>query len=176
MQPPAWWYPIDLGDSASLLTGIVTAVGIWLAYKQLRHVAAAQRAEFLLNATERYFADDEVRKLYYDIDYDRFSLTFAGGQPAHVKRGDSAAIPFFGSREERLLDTLLYTLDTIGRIVDLGVLTASEATLFRFQARRVFTNSTVREYLRWLDKERAQFGGESPAHQAARRLAGSEDA
>jgi hypothetical protein len=171
MQAPAWWQPLDLGDVASLLTGIITAVGILLAYKQLRHVAAAQRAQFLLNATERYFADDDVRALYYDIDYERFALTFTNGEPAQVQRGDAAPIRFVGSREERLLDGLLYTLDTIGRIVDLGVLADREAALFRFQAKRVFSNSAVQEYLTWLDGERARLGGESPAHQAARRLA-----
>ncbi len=165
------WQPLDIGGIASLLTGVVTAIGIFLAYVQLRRAAGVQRAQFLLDTTKQYFGDADGRRLYYDIDYDRFKLTFVNGEPSEVSRGDAPAKPFIRSNEERLLDALLYTLDSIGRIVELGVLTGREAALFRFQARRVFDNADVKRFLEWLDKERARFGGETPAHAAGRRLA-----
>lgn len=161
------------GDVAVVVGTIVAAIGLILAFGELRRSTAVQRAEFLLNATRGYFGSAEQRRLYYDLDYNRFQLNFAKGAPTTVKRGNSEAMPFLGSEEERLLDELLYGLDVIGRIVDMGVLAQNDASVFRFQAARVIWNRYVQEYLTWLANERKTHGGgEIPPFQAARRLAG----
>jgi hypothetical protein len=165
-----WKSEVGIGDIFVGFTFLAAAVGLILTAIQLRHGILVQRAQFLLDATKRYFADTHVRRLYYDVDYERFHITFLNGEPNTVQRAGQPAKPFVGSDEERWLDSLLYTFDVIGRIVELGALSASEVSIFAFQAARVFRNTDIANLLRWLDKERDRFGGEVPAHRAARKL------
>jgi hypothetical protein len=172
------WDPsIGLAGIITALSFVAAAIGLWFTGHQIRQSTKMRRGQFLLDATERYFSDTEVRKLYYDIDYGEFSIEFnAAGEPSTFTRHQSAPQRFIGSAEERHLDSLLYTLDCIGRIVEIGVFDRREAQLFAFQANRVFHNSHVAEILRWLDKERERFGGEVPTHSAGRALAGQAPA
>lgn len=167
------WSPdVDAGDIITALGFLAAAVGLLFTSLQLRESTKVRRAQFLLNATGRYFADAEVRKLYYDIDYGRFTIAFdARGEPSTFTRSGGQPKPFVGSDEERYLDSLLYTFDSIGRMVEIGALDIAEAGLFKFQARRVFGNPSVERLLKWLDGERARFGGEIPTHRAGRALA-----
>lgn len=167
------WNPdVGVGDIVTALGFIAAALGLWFTGRQLRESIKVRRAQFLLDATERYFADTEVRKLYYDIDYRRFTIEFdTHGEPTTFTRRGSAPQIFIGSAEERYLDSLLYTFDSIGRIVEIGALESKEARLFAFQASRVFHDPSVRRLLQWLDGERTRFGGEVPTHRAGRALA-----
>jgi hypothetical protein len=156
---------------ADVVAALFTAIGILLAYRELRRNTRVQRAQFLLDATERYFSDVEVRRLFYDINYHRFKLSFEEGNPTTITRGDETPRPFLHSEDERLLDTLLYTLDVLGRIVRIGVLDQSEAKIFAFQAVRVLEYPAVQQYVEWLADQRIKFGGgEVPPFQAAQEL------
>jgi hypothetical protein len=159
-------------------TALITLFGFSLAIQQLRQSGRAQqaqslsqRAQFLLDTTERYFGDVEVRKLYYDIDYRKFEIVYEGGNPREFRRGEEKYKPFLGSDEERLLDSLLYMLDTIGRVLELGVLDRQEAAIFAFQANRVLSHESVTSYIAWITRERGVHGGETPAFKGARSLA-----
>lgn len=163
------WKPdFGVGDILTFLGFLAAAGGLVFAGRQLRHSIRVQRAQFLLDATERYFADTNVRRLYYDIDYGKFKLDFVNGEPGNVQRGNQPPKPFIGSDEELWLDSLLYTFDVIGRIAEVGALDTREARIFAFQAARVFRNPDIEKLLDWLDKERGRFGGEVPTHRAAR--------
>jgi len=162
---------LPLGNVAQLVSAAVALIGVLVGLRQLQRYIRVQRAQFLLATTERYFGDQEVRRLYYDIDYGRFEITFEKGVPVKVTRGDSQPKDFIGGDEERLLDSLLYTFDTIGRIVKVGALSRKEARVFAFQAKRVLSNSAVRKYLDWVNEQRKLLGGEVPAHAAADILA-----
>lgn len=159
------WKPeFDLGDVLTFFGLIATTIGLGFTAWQLRSATLVQRAQFLLETTERYFADESVRKLYYDIDYNKFELRFVNGQPTDVRRGSQEFKQFFLSDEERLLDSLLYTFDVIARVAELKTMKESEARLFAFQAARVFKNKHVAAYLEWLDNERRKYGGDVPSH------------
>jgi hypothetical protein len=161
---------LEAGSAGEWAGAIVAALGFFFALLQLRSSTKVQRSQFLLDATQRYFGDVEVRQLYYDIDYEKFSLVFENGEPSKVIRGDDSPVCFKRSEHERNLDALLYSLDTIGRIYKMGVLKRKDAEIFAFQARRVLENSEVKKYLEWIDQEREKFDGERPPHQAARLL------
>jgi hypothetical protein len=171
MFPLQWKSEIGVGDILTFLGFLAAAGGLVFTAVQLRLGTRVQRAQFLLDTTERYFADTDVRRLYYDIDYNKFSLAFVGGEPNTFQRGTNTPKPFIGSDEERWLDNLLYTFDVIGRVAELKALNSNEARLFAFQAARVFKNPDIVQYLAWLDKERIRFGGDVPSHHAARKLA-----
>lgn len=150
-----WKAEVSVGDLATALGFIVATIGLFFAVKQLRQGALEQRANSLLELTERYFADNDVRKFYYRLDYNQFSLDLD---------------KFAGSDEERWLDQLIYTFDVIGQVVRMGALTPSEAQIFAFQASRVLNNPEVKKYLDWLDGEYAREGRPTPAHADARYL------
>jgi hypothetical protein len=165
-----------LGDIITLGGVIFTAVGVFLAMFQLRNGAKVQRAQFLLETTDRYFSDSEVRSLFYDIDYGELHIEFEYNnhklkyaQPTNFWRRKEFVGKFLGSKEERLLDNLLYTLDTIGRVLDMGVLTEDEAKLFAFQASRVWEDDSVKEYREWVNNERERFN-KPPAHPYVEKL------
>ncbi len=165
-----WKAEIGVGDVITFFGFLAAAVGLFCTAIQMRIGSRIHRAQFLLETTERYFADSDVRRLYYDIDYGHFKLDFANGNPSTVKCGDRPAKQFIGSDEERWLDSLLYTFDVIGRVAELGALSRTDARIFAFQAGRVFKNPEVVKFLEWLDNERKRFGGDLPSHRAARKL------
>jgi hypothetical protein len=165
------WSPdVNIGNILTFIGLLATALGLMFTARQLRNGIRVQRAQFLLQTTERYFKDTDVRRLYYDIDYNRFELRFVNNEPHEFRRNSQDFKPFFGSEEERLLDTLLYTLDVIARVAELKAMDERESRLFAFQAARVFHNKQIAAYLDWLDKERVRFGGDVPSHEAARKL------
>ena len=162
---------IEPGSWAEWAAAGVAAIGFLFALRELHRSTQVQRAQALLDATQRYFGDVEVRRLYYDLDYNQITLVFENDHPKKWIRADSSHVPFIGSNEERCLDSLLYSLDTIGRIVELGVLKSKDAKIFAFQAQRILKNPEVTKYLNWLDGEREKYGGERPPHRAAQLLA-----
>ena len=154
----AWvcWKPeVGVGDIITTLSVIVTAVGVWFAYDQLRRGVRQEHAQFLMGLTERYFADNDVRKFYYELENGKFVF-----EPA----------TFAGSEQERWLDHLIYTFDVIGWAVKTNSLTPSEAEIFAFQASQVLKNDEVVKYLAWLDDEYARQGRPVPAHKDAKDL------
>ena len=150
------WNPeIGVGDLLTLLGFTFTIASLIFAGLQLRRNMATQRAQFLLDFTERYFSDSDVRKFFYKIDYGEFKLDFN---------------QFIGSDEERWLDSLLYTFDVIGRMIKMRVVSVEEVDIIGFQASRVLRNPEVKEYLKWLDGEHRGEGRSKRAHDDARYL------
>ena len=69
-----WKAEVGVGDLLTALGFIVAVIGLFCAVQQLRRGVLEQRANSLLELTERYFADNDVRKLLYRLDYNQFSL------------------------------------------------------------------------------------------------------
>jgi hypothetical protein len=150
------WNPqVSIGDFLTIIGFAFTLIGLIFAVIEIRRNTRVQRAQFLLEFTERYFSDSDVRKFYYKLDYNEFELDFD---------------KFIGSNEERWLDSLIYTYDIIGRLVKMKVLNTEEVDIIAFQASRVLKNSEVIKYLNWLDEEYVQEGRPAPAHKDARFL------
>jgi hypothetical protein len=155
-MPDLRWNPeYDIGDVLTLVGFTFTILGLVFAGFELRRNARVQKAQFLLDITERYFSDTDVRKFYYKLDYNKFTLDFN---------------KLIGSDEERWLDSLLYTFDLIGRLVKMRAVTGKEVDVLAFQASRVLRNSEVVKYLNWLDGEYEREGRPTPAHADARFL------
>ena len=152
--PFTWDAGVGVEEFAALGTFLLTLVGLVFIYKQLKHATRISRAQFLLDITERYFSEVQLRKLYYALNWNTY-------------RPNVGTIPL--SEEEQDLDHLLYYFDLVGRMVKLKALSFDEVTILAFQARRVLDNPYVRMYLAWLDQE-FQGQGFSAAHDEAREL------
>lgn len=162
----------DWSNIANVVMAALTFFGIVFVGYELNANNRARRAEFLMNTTQLFFSNPDIRQLYYDIDYQNFCLDTVDENNPKIKRCDGAWKEFCGSDDEKTLDLMLYTLDAIGRVVKLGVMSRFDAQIFAFQAGRVFDDSEVQKYLAWLDRQRAAHGGgERPPFRAARELA-----
>lgn len=151
MVAPQWEPNVSLGDVLTLLGLALTLISLLFATRGIRQNTLAQRSRFLLDLTERYFADTDVRRFFYKVDYEEFKY-------------DEDAFP--GSDEERWLDSLLYTFDIIGYMVRVRTVTLDEVGVVAFQVKRVLGNPEVIRYLSWLDTEH----GTGLAHPDARYL------
>lgn len=155
-MPPITLNPeISIVDILTLVGLLLTVLGLAFAGYEIRRSVLVQRAQFIMSITEQYFGDEDVRKFYYRLDYNEFVLDFGA---------------FIGSDEERWLDSLLYTFDTVGRMVKMGAVSIKDVDLIAFQASRVLRNPEVKKYLDWLDGEYANEDSRLPAHSDARYL------
>jgi len=107
------WKPeITIGDVLTAISTILAAIGLVFAGLQLRQNALVQRAQFLLDITERYFEDSDVRRFYYKLDYREFTFKDSSVQEFYYKLDCKDFDPdfkkFIGSDEERWLDQLIY--------------------------------------------------------------------
>jgi hypothetical protein len=102
-----------------------------------------------------YFGDEQTRRFFYQLDWGKWHF-----DPQRIANAE----------EEPWLDSLLYNLDVIGRMVRIGALHLEDAKLIAFQAARVLNNEEVARYLEWLGKDYAKHSLPLP-HQDARFLA-----
>ena len=128
------WNPeVGLGDILTVVGFLLTVGSLIFAGYQFRKSTQAQRANFLLTITERFFSDD-LRTLYYKLDWGKFKLS-----EALTKDG--------GTQDEKTLDELLYTIDVIGRLVRMGVISRKEVDVISSQILRVMSNPEVQQYV-----------------------------
>jgi len=146
---------LPLTEILTLIGFLFTIIGLFFTGLQIRQNTKLQRARFLIDIVELYFQDKDIRDVFYQIDYNRFSFdesTFVLGD------------------KEQAVDRLLYTLDAIGRIVELGALTPQEIDVLAFQILRVMDNKGIQDYLAWLTGE-YENRSHVPPHRDAQRLA-----
>ena len=155
-MPDFRWNPdLRISDFLTLFGFALTVASLFFAGIGLRRTARVQRAQFLLNITDRYFTDTDVRRFFYRLNYERFQFDRQ---------------TFFESEDERHLDTLLYRFDLIGRMLEIGVVSVKEVEIMAFQASRVFDNAEVKKYLDFLDEDYRRLV-DRRAHEDARFLA-----
>jgi len=97
-------FGLESKDLLTLIGLVLTTIGLFFAGFQIRQNTKLQRARFIMDTIELYFSDEDVRKAFYAIDYNEFHFDVDH---------------FVLSEQEPDIDRLLYTLDVIGRIVDL---------------------------------------------------------
>lgn len=147
---------LRFGDLISGIGLLAAACSLVFAGYQLRLNRRTSRMQFLLDITDRYFGDAELRAFYYQLDYNQW-------------RFDPDTLPL--SPEEPHLDHLIYTFDLIEQLIGRGALSEDEVSILGFQALRVLNNPEVERYLEWLDGEYERCGRSTPAHAGARKLA-----
>ncbi|HEY0605601.1 MAG TPA: hypothetical protein VGD58_21945 [Herpetosiphonaceae bacterium] len=128
---------IKIGDIFTLVGLLFAGVSLLVTAYQLRINSRVQKAQFLLDITDRYFSDSEIRSLFYKLDHREFVF-----DENNVR----------GNNELRTLDKLLYILDVIGRMVRMKTITVEEVNILRFQILRVLDNHETNKYLNWLDR------------------------
>jgi hypothetical protein len=156
-----WDGSIKLSDIFVALGFTVTSVTALLAFRQFRMAAVTNRARFLLDIMRWHYDDQDLRSLFYRLDY-------------HKWKFDAQSFPL--SEDEPAIDHMLILYVIIGHFVRLGVLRKEEIPIIRFDASRVLRNPEIIKYLAWLDGQYKSVGVRTPAFECARDLASRIDA
>ncbi len=125
---------------------LLTVVGLCANFVQLRRNWRVQKAQFLTNITNDLFDDNDLRKFFYKIDYDKFQFS------------ETRLRKFKGSDDERHLDALLYRYNLLGRLVRMKLLDIKEIEFLIFEIAQVFKNTQVLKYIQWLETEYQKHG------------------
>lgn len=138
-----------VGFAALLVAAVAAVVALW----QLRTMRRVNRARFLFDILKWYLDDNELRTMFYALDYHQW----------HFRPSD-----FVLSEEEPSIDKLLFVFEIVEHFIEIGVLKADEVPILRFEASRVLHNKEMVKYLDWLDLEYRKSGVRTPAYQKAR--------
>jgi hypothetical protein len=147
---------ISIADIGGLIGLSLTVFGLIFAGVQLRQNNIARRAEILLSIIDRYFSNQDERSFFYKLDYGQFVF-----DPKNFGKGNA---------EETMLDSILYNLDVVGRMLRLGAISQEEVKVLVFEVHRIMMNSEVQKYLKWLESEYEHIGLDTVPFQDARYL------
>ncbi|OGQ92376.1 MAG: hypothetical protein A2464_03735 [Deltaproteobacteria bacterium RIFOXYC2_FULL_48_10] len=132
---------LNIGHVISLIGFIATATGLFIAVFQIKRNFKVQRAEFIRSITAELFDDSDLRKFFYEIDYEKFKF------PADDIKS------WKGCDNERRLDALLYKYDAIAKMVRINLVKLDDIEFLLFEFIQVLKNSEVQSYINWIDNE-----------------------
>jgi hypothetical protein len=155
-----WNGEISFSDVFVVLGFTLTSITAILAFRQFRMATVTNRARFLLDIMRWYYDNQDLRDLFYRLDYNKWEF-------------DAGTFPL--SEDEPAIDHMLFLYEMIGHFMRLGVLKAEEIPIIRFEASRVLGNPQIVKYLTWLDSEYESVGVRTPAFERARDLANRID-
>lgn len=125
---------ISIADIINVLLLLAAVIGIFLTYRQTRHTYKTQKATFFKDLYSIMFSDPDIRKAYYQIEYDRFVY-------------DSS---FHGSKNEQRIDRLLNFADLVCYLHGQNMLTEYEMSFFKYEFIRMYTDKNMQGYLKFL--------------------------
>lgn len=126
-------YTISIGD---VLTIIGIIVGVVLTIGQLVIANKQNRAQFIIDLMDRHIQDNDSLQMLYLIEHNKFIY-------------DESKFPL--SKEEKMLDKLLYTFDQISMLFEFGVIKRKDLALIEYDFLRVFSSNEVQKYFAYLD-------------------------
>lgn len=132
---------ITLGNLISFLGFIATAIGLFVAVKQMKRNFKIQKSNLILKITDELFEDSAQRQFFYKIDYERFKFD--------LDNLDS----FKESDDERRLDSLLYKYDAISKVIRMKLIDIEDIEFLMFEIIQVLENKEVQKYISWLENE-----------------------
>lgn len=119
--------------------------------KQIKVTIKDQKIKSVGDLIKDIFDDSEIRKFFYKIDYDEFKFLDT----------KSFLKVFKGSDDERMLDSMLYKYNYVGKLVRSNYLDINDINFLIFGMLQVYNDDNVKRYLKWLDSENKKWGDES---------------
>jgi len=165
---------LDIGTLSLVALGTFGLVSIYLAYRQLKLTRRAQQTQSAIQLFHEFMDDKDQLEFLYRLDY---------ANNPRAWRFDPNYFP--NSKEEMLLDHLLYQLSFIGSLLESRDLTNADLTWIKPKVGIVLNNNNVLDYLEWLKSPnqipnhagfvgaiklyRAPFGNTTPQFERLRR-------
>jgi hypothetical protein len=125
---------LTTGDYINAALLVVTAIGVFAVFWQIRSAARSQRASFLKELYGDLRTEPAASEAFYQIEYGKFRYS-----------GD-----FHGSDLEPKIDSLLTQLDLICELHLRGVLSRNEMGFFDYEIARVARDNEIKKYLEFL--------------------------
>jgi hypothetical protein len=128
---------VDLGDIASVLVLLPTAVGLILTWRQLRQHDATQKAIFVRDLYSTLFADQEMLAAIPLLESGEISFEHGSD--------------FFNSPTEASVNKLLAHCELISTLYLRGALSNEDMDHFEYNLRRILSNPNVISYFKVID-------------------------
>jgi hypothetical protein len=125
---------LSIADVINAFLLLAAVIGIFLTYRQIQHTYKTQKANFFKDLYSMMFSDLDIRKAYYQIEYDEFIY-------------DSS---FHGSENEQRIDRLLSFADLVCYLYDQKMLTEHEMSFFKYEFVRIYTDEGIQGYLNFI--------------------------
>lgn len=126
----AWSVPnaMNLG---LLCVAFVGFIAVWY---QIKQNYRTQKATFFKELYLEMFKAGNIRKAYYQIEYEQF--VYDNG--------------FHGSEQEQVIDRLMAFVDLVCDLYYQNMLTEHEMSFFKYEFLRIYQNPNIRDYLAFL--------------------------
>ena len=126
---------ISVADIINMFLLLVAVIGVFLTYLQTRQAYKIQKTTFFKDLYSMMFSDQDIRKAYQMIEYNKFVY----GEEFH------------NSIEEHLIDRLLSFTDLVCYLHNQKMLTDYEMDFFKYEYLRVYENINIQKYLSFLE-------------------------
>jgi hypothetical protein len=125
---------ISIADLINAFLLAVAVIGIYFTYCEAKQTRKTQKATFFKDLYSTMYSDNDIRKAYYQIEYDEFVY------------GPN----FHGSTNEPLIDRLLSFTDLVCYLYDQTMLTEHEMGFFKYEFLRIYADENIQKYLDFL--------------------------
>ncbi len=110
-------------------------VGGSVAIGTLLHNARTNRSRFVIDITELFLKDEEVRKFWYRVNYEQWQFDLSN---------------FRGSEEEQNIDTILYRFAIVGQLLRNQSISCRDLVNTYWIVRQFLVNEQIKEYMRFV--------------------------
>lgn len=126
---------MTIADWAKVAAAIFAGFGLILNAIQIAWSTRQRRVKQVSDAFLKVYDDEELRDLYYRIEYGKFEY------------GDH----FHGSEDEKYLDKLLALLDTLAKLRRMKLLRPRDLDLIAYEFLQVYQDKSVQKYIAFLE-------------------------
>lgn len=128
---------ITIGDGINAFLLILTVIGLVFTVVQLMQTKKINRAELVKELYLMLYDDEELRDVFYKIEWSDFS------------RGE---IDIQDNEFERKADKLLSFFEVLCSMYFRGIITKADMALFDYELKRVYAHPDVQAYFAFLEE------------------------
>ncbi len=125
---------ISVGDIVNIALFILALIGLLFTYRQIKENFKTQKATFFKDLYSIMYTDTSIAKAFYALEYGKFKY-------------DNN---FHGSDSEGEIDRLLSFANLVCDLYFQQILTEREMRFFKYRFLRIFTNTDIQNYLKFL--------------------------
>jgi hypothetical protein len=126
---------ITVADCAKIAAALFAGGGLFLNAIQIARSTRQRRVKQVSDAFLKLYDDEELRDLYYQIEYGKFEYSD----------------DFHGTQDEKHLDRLLALLDSLAKLRKMKLLQPQDLDLIAYEFLQVHQDESVQKYIDFLD-------------------------
>jgi len=130
---------ISVFEILSVIGFVVIIISVFAALRAYRHQHQVNRANFSLRFWQEFMSED-AQSAFLEIEWGKFRYPVP-----------NSANGFASPEQERRIDKLLYLLDELALLLEQGLLSDQDERRWEYQAKRVYQNEAIKNYLGFLD-------------------------